>query len=321
MLSIVAGHFWITPETRLAFYTWHLPVFFVLSGYLWSGRRGFKGEIVNRARTLLVPTVAWLLIVGLAVALAALIANQTGTEPVLVNPFWAFWFPPALFVAAAVYYPISKLPLAAQWAIAVALFAVIVYLPWGRLMDLATNTGVPQGIAAVLFLVAGRTLRISQERFGRDTLVGGTLLAMGVLLALLFPTSYLDVKSLHFGQPFIGVAVAALIGSGLILLATVLFRRVTGVPARIITRLSMASLVVMFVHVPIADAFGWLDQPSAAGFAATVFMSWAIGLLALIPSWGFILTGVKKPPRQVTRDGREPSARTSRTSSSRRSLP
>jgi acyltransferase len=51
MLAILAGHVWVNGPARLFLYTWHVPIFFVLSGYLWKPNRSLAGEVKNRVRS------------------------------------------------------------------------------------------------------------------------------------------------------------------------------------------------------------------------------------------------------------------------------
>lgn len=44
IVAIVAGHAWTRVRSALVVHAWHVPVFFILSGYLWSGRRSLRQE-------------------------------------------------------------------------------------------------------------------------------------------------------------------------------------------------------------------------------------------------------------------------------------
>ena len=56
ILCVFLGHTQSTPSAVSNYiYLFHMPVFFLLSGYCFSNRRKFVDFIVNKARTLLVP--------------------------------------------------------------------------------------------------------------------------------------------------------------------------------------------------------------------------------------------------------------------------
>ena len=305
MLAVVAGHIWITDATRQWIYTWQLPLFFILSGYLWSGRRSWASEASLRARTLLAPYALWFVVIAAVTWGWMLLAGsfslgvaamQVWGGYYLTTPFWAFWFAPALFVSAFVYRGLSRFALGWQWLGAVALFVACAYIPGQPLKLLPLSVG--QGLAVVLFLVAGRTLRVVRDRVPNRLVLGLGMLLAGVALIVMFPTSYIDVKGMHFGVPVVGIVTAILVGGGLSVTAEVVLSRLTGPAGRAVTWLSMASFVVMFVHVPIAAAFGWLDSESLPAFIVTVVASWAIGLALIASPRTMLLTGIRSaPPR------------------------
>ncbi|MWB98110.1 acyltransferase family protein [Agromyces seonyuensis] len=303
MVAVIACHIWMSPEAARWLGPWVLPLYFVLSGYLWSGRRGPKEEAVLRAKALLVPYAAWFVIIA---SITWTVWSIRGTFDLrhaaiqvwggahLSSPFHAFWFTPALFVAVMVYYWVGRLHLAWQWPIAIALFMIVAYTPGLPLYDAPLSIG--QGVGSVIFLVAGRTLRIVGDRIPRPPLLGAAMIFVGLCLMLRFPESYLDVKLLYFGLPAVGIATAILVGGGLVLVADVLFGWIRGRAAVFVIRLSMATLVVLFVHVPIAAAFDWLATGSLPGFVVTTVLSWTIGVvLVALPKTEF-LTGVRVAP-------------------------
>jgi acyltransferase len=81
---VVVAHVWTDNYAlRLASYTWHVPVFFFLSGYLVSPGRPLRRELAARWRTLGVPYIVWLVLITLLVATAG-----WWTTGVLGAPDW-----------------------------------------------------------------------------------------------------------------------------------------------------------------------------------------------------------------------------------------
>ena len=60
IVAVVAGHVWSNELARDLLYTWHVPLFFVLSGYLWARDRSMALEVPNRWGTIGLPYTAWL---------------------------------------------------------------------------------------------------------------------------------------------------------------------------------------------------------------------------------------------------------------------
>lgn len=71
--AIVVGHLSSTPWVAKATFTWHVPVFFFLTGVLWSPGATVRQDVVKRVVSLGRPYLAWLLAIsGLATLYEAL---------------------------------------------------------------------------------------------------------------------------------------------------------------------------------------------------------------------------------------------------------
>ena len=78
--AVVVGHVWIDDTTRAVIYTWHVPLFFVLTGYFWTPGRPIGGELRKRWQTLGVPYLAWLVILLAMLAAAAAVKGGVGSD-------------------------------------------------------------------------------------------------------------------------------------------------------------------------------------------------------------------------------------------------
>jgi fucose 4-O-acetylase-like acetyltransferase len=321
MLAIVAGHVWVHGPGRPFIYSWHVPIFFVLSGYLWKPNRSLGHEIKNRVRSLLVPYASWLLVLGTIAASIEGPQGRFGPERLLHilwggsfatgSPFWAMWFVTALFFAAVIYRLVSPLPLLAQWAIAVVLFVAAVYIPGHPLRFLPLSLGL--ALPGILFIVAGFTLQRFRGAIRRPAVTGLALLVASLAVISLHWSQPLDLKKLDVGTPVLSTLTALAISVGLILLAESAlgggpFRRIApgdagtrqndpraGMErmARVVTPLAQASLTVLFIHPAVITSLHRFEMPKAAVFLLTIGISWSLGLLLLrIPHSG-ALTGVK----------------------------
>lgn len=221
IVAIVLGHIW---PTRNVFYTWHVPVFFVLTGYLWKDGRPFSGELQRRTRSLVLPYASWLLLV-LAVwyPFLASTGRTREMEPgrtlltggsALGSPWSAFWFVTALLVATLLVRALQGLSWAAVWAVG------LVGLWWATVDPAALRStwlAAGQALVGVLFVAAGALLRDLRPRVGRPLLVGAPLLAVSFLLGYREVLSYVDLKAGYVGTPVLSAVMAVGISWGLVL--------------------------------------------------------------------------------------------------------
>lgn len=291
IVAVVAGHVWFAEPVRLATYTWHVPIFFVLSGYLASRLR--LGELVRRrALSLLLPYGAWLLVIAaLLVGFADPLRLLAGGAH-LPHGFTAFWFVTAFFVAIVAAAAIERLALGWQWAIALALLGagflasdVIALVPF--------DAGV--GLACVVFVVAGRTLRIVQTSLTRPATTGAVMLGVAVALIASGVSAPLDLKQGDFGTPVVSVVTAILISCGGILVAQGALARVGARASAVISQLALCGFMVVLTHAAVLSVLHGAGVPRWEAFAVALVVPWAAALLVLRTPLALVLCGV---PRQ-----------------------
>lgn len=299
MLAIIAGHVWVTAHPlRELLYSWHVPVFFVLTGYLWK-QRSFRTEVHRRTRSLLVPYLAWLVLLCSGAVVAEVMSDDVRPERILKSlwggqeaagaPFWPIWFVTALFAAALVYVWLSRLPLALQWLGAGILLVAAVYVEGQPAQYLPLSLGL--ALPGVVFIVVGVTLRRFRHRITHPVAVAVGFLGVGFTAAGLGLTEPVDLKQLDLGTVGFSPMVASLISAGLILLAQGLLdrREWTGT---FVTRAAQASLVVLFLHTAIIVTLDAWGVPKPVNFVLTVLLAWGVGLLLLRVPSAWVLTGV-----------------------------
>ncbi|RAO45684.1 hypothetical protein GAR06_03202 [Micromonospora saelicesensis] len=295
--AVVAGHVWSDSLTRASIYTWHVPVFFVLTGYFWSPGRPLGGELRKRWTTLGVPYVVWFLIL-----VAALLAADAATGQVApgtigdalyggtaaVRPFSAFWFVSVLFIAAVAFRWLERFPAAVAWTVAVV-GLVMAYLAPGVV------TAGPLGLflvpACLVFVLAGRLLRRLRPRLPASA--GAASLSIGVGFVLLGLNRDLDLKAGDFGSPVLGVLTAILISVGLIRLAEELDLRIGVRASRVISRLAGCGIAVVLSHAGIL----WvLKTPRSGGvvdLVAALVVPWAFAWIVISTPLGPWLAGTR----------------------------
>jgi fucose 4-O-acetylase-like acetyltransferase len=253
ILFVVAGHVWTRGEVRDAIYLFHMPLFFIVAGYM------ARAEPVSRAarRGLLSLMLPWAVFALLLLGLDFFIEGLRGVRPIfptwiagltgiawqteaLRGPFTILWFVPCLFLARLLWCAIaSRLPRLddPRWfAVAVALLAV----GW----EAAQLTGrSPMGMLAVpgacILLWLGSLWHARPP--GRELL--GAIILIAVLALIFLPP--VNMKSGDVGLPVIGLtgaaAVSVALGAG-----------VQSIPSSIqhgLAWLGTRSLVIMYVHV------------------------------------------------------------------------
>jgi fucose 4-O-acetylase-like acetyltransferase len=294
IVAVVVGHVWFAPPVRLATYTWHVPIFFVLSGYLASTLR--FGELVRRrGQSLLVPYLVWLLIVaailvGFGDPLRLLVGGAH-----LPRAFTAFWFVTAFFAAIVAAAAIERLSLGWQWAIAAALLAAG-YLTSDVIDRVPFDAGV--GLACVVFVVAGRTLRVVHPRLKRPAMVGAAMLTGSVVLIASGASAPLDLKKGDFGTPVVSAVTAMLISCGLILVAERALAGLGGRASEIISQLALGGFMVVLTHSAVLFVMRETGAGHWASFVAALVVPWAVAMGLLRTPLSLALCGV--PRRAVS---------------------
>ncbi|WOO96347.1 acyltransferase family protein [Micrococcus terreus] len=267
----------------MAFYTWHVPVFFFLSGYLWSGRRTFTGEVRQRLESLGKPYLFWLVVLA---ALTAVVLPATYEDPsqrllgalyggaAAVQPFTTLWFVSVLLVSVLLYKAISPLPLWVQWM--VVMLGLTAGTLWGTELS-ATPLSDGSAIPCVTYLVAGKTARVIRPSVSKPLLVGLILLAGSAALVISGASAPIDIKFGNYGTPGVSFAVACAISFGLVLVMDVAFEHAPGWLSQSVTKFALAGFTVVLLH----PVFLWSPTPQAGDFLSGVLVPLAIGLIAL----------------------------------------
>lgn len=254
IIAVVIAHIWTRGGVRDALYSFHMPLFFLLSGYLTRPRPAGKfawAQVEGQMR----PYFAFLL---LLIAADQWIEPLKGNRPIfhqwphdlmpillggswLRGPYTIFWFVPCLmfgriaFNALLVRWPD---PLDRRWGVAAALSLIAAYgLGWATDISPLGLLTVP--MAFFLLWTGAAWRRIGGNRWMMAPLF--LLSACGLLS--LFPT--LNMKAGDYGWPILSIASA-------IATSLILFRLSPVVPKiwkGPLVLLGQASLVIMYLHV------------------------------------------------------------------------
>ncbi len=252
IIAVVAGHVWTRGPARDAIYSFHMPLFFLLSGML-SRPHPVAAFTWRQIVTQMRPYAAFLILLLLA---DQIVEPMKGKAPIfrdwpqdmesvllggtwLGGPFIIFWFVPCLMVARIAFNIALRRwpdPLAWRWALLLLPVALLAYgLGWA--FD-ESPLGLLSAPMAVLLLWAGAAWPRIRWR-------NGLILPLGLLalagLAGVFPT--LNMKVADYGWPLLSIASAVATSLLLFRLSALIARYAW--PLR---QFGRASLVIMYLH-------------------------------------------------------------------------
>jgi fucose 4-O-acetylase-like acetyltransferase len=289
IVLVVIGHVTSSAPLHHWIFLFHMPLFFLLSGYLARPREPWP---LARSRffALLVPYAAFLLLVagldyiwGRLDGSGSMIAHYgpVGSAvrlafggSALVEVFGTFWFVPCLYVAGLILNQI----IGHRWAVMLALAAIMLGVAISYVVPaIPSPLGVVQVPMALALLACGWFAR-GHGSVSPGVLVGSAILFVGAgLLADPF-----DMKYLSFGM-FPANIIAALAGTVTVAGVAQWLGRVS-VIGNTLSILGRASLVIMFLHQLInihlhPYAGDWLTV--AAAILLPLAFWWAVGRGAL----------------------------------------
>jgi fucose 4-O-acetylase-like acetyltransferase len=174
-------------------YLFHMPLFFVVSGHLASGKhRPARTTLAKLVPTIVYPYFLWSILEGLALVYLSKYTNSHEPISALYKILWIplvpYWFLYALFLCHAAYLAIRKLSHGIQLAIAsVAFLAPQFFL--GPLNN-AHLLIVPETVRGFLYFVLGVISVAQVKQFGRWTAIMATILF--VLFTIVYYQSQLS---------------------------------------------------------------------------------------------------------------------------------
>lgn len=258
VVAIVVGHAWPAGWVRDATFPWHVPVFFVLTGYLWHAR-SWRQEARARATSLLRPYAFWLGVTGslfvlvlsvrdgLGPALRAQLPDLVWGGQRLTQPFNAYWFITCLFVSCLLYAAADRAGRGWRWAlVGLAGVGTVVGGEQLALLPLSAGTALP----AVVFIEAGRQLRGLGPLLDRPAALTLTVLALlttaVAVLTGVMPS--VDLKVGDFGTPVLSVVVAVALSAALLVLARRAGRSLNERSQRAVTTAATCLVPVVLLH-------------------------------------------------------------------------
>jgi len=135
IFSVVLGHCWLLDKEIFHFiYSFHMPLFFCISGYLFSARKQYKDFLVGKFKNLIIPYIAFFIFsyIFSVTVLQREITIADGLEYMLLGGKhltyvvnWALWYLQLFFIASNIFYFIVRIKYAIiRFVIMVGLFIV-----------------------------------------------------------------------------------------------------------------------------------------------------------------------------------------------------
>ncbi len=257
ILLVAIGHIYSNRVAAHVF-LFHMPFFFLLSGFLYSPKEDRQQYLRDKSLHLLVPYFFFLLLIYLSFVVYRTLHQGFSAElllPVVLGgrllsgPAGVFWFVTCLFIVQQVMnwlitrYSTARVAQIMAGSLALAYVNSLVFPEaW-----LAWNANV--ALAACPFFFLGHLARKHAFDF-RRWLPLACVIGLAALVAHgYWPALSFDMKFSDYGIPVVSVAIALALSLVVVELAKLSRRQI--VLSRTLSTLGQASMVIMFLHQPI----------------------------------------------------------------------
>ena len=271
MICIVMGHLGIGSLNAFV-YTFHVPIFFLISGYFLSDKLSVSEFAKKKARQLLVPYVvtSCCIIVGATLrdvletgslenvvydiktwTVAALYGSGTieYQEPFYMKQIGAIWFLLALFFALLI------VRFAMQYQYGFAGVIILAYVGYKTTTMVWLPWSIQAGMTAAVFVYIGLLARKGRvlERKPHPAIIS---VAAGIWLVCILFGGHLYIVRNHFENGFLDV-IGALAGSYIVILLCEKLEKYTNCIARFLKFLGKNSLFFLCCHALELQAIPW----------------------------------------------------------------
>jgi fucose 4-O-acetylase-like acetyltransferase len=301
---VVFGHDTLSIPLLTFIYSFHIPLFFFLSGYLFSTKKypKFGPFLMRKVQTLVIPYFLFVLILYLYwVFVARHFGAQTENNVSLLQPLWgalygsnkltdifvALWFINCLFLTSLIFYWFKRI--FKNYAIIIALILSIIGFWLSRHLSFRLPWSLDTAMLAILFYGAGHEIKQAEilkkisQHLSKYRLIIYSLIFLGFNLLLSRLNGRVDMFTNYYGNYFL-FYLAAFAGIILIVFVAMLLDK-----NRLLEFLGQNSLYIFAFH-PVALGilkfiFSHLYSPLAEGnlmSAVTLTLTCLLGLGILI---------------------------------------
>ena len=273
IISIILGHLSVASINRVV-YTFHVPIFYFITGYFINDKKSVSVFIKDRAKKLLIPyyisCVIMIILATIEGALAgdallylqawtyaALYASgDTYTEPFYIRAIGAIWFLWALFWGSVFF----RITLKYKSEVRAGTIALLFLLGYFSRSLFWFPLSIQAGACAALFIYMGYLLRESQLKIN-ELPKEVKLFGMGFAFAtwICFIKDYQPFCLVHCG---VGRGIVDIFGCmcacACVMIISYIIDRKTKYLGKFLAYIGYISLLVLCVHIVELNLFPWL---------------------------------------------------------------
>lgn len=305
---------------------WRMPLFFILSGFFFVPyRRSLRYECSRRWETLVIPYLAWSLIISLVVIVVKwsepadmlhhLYTGWRGGTGRSI--FWmSSWFLLSLAISAVILRYLERFPRWVAWGVGIGSILVsrgFVYLNRADVLDGHPFAEMPlrlgMSLPIIFYLLIGQEIRtrimpvVIQLSTARASIIGAVLVVAPLMLTHYFSIPAHYIHAGFFGWPIITPAIAIMVTIGFIMIFATGINRVLQSSVwlgRIVGRLVRTGSTIVLFHGLILLLTHHLGFDSSSTgdllvrFGITLTTAFVVGLLINMSPAARILSGVPR---------------------------
>jgi len=277
MVSIVLGHLRLNNINRVVF-TYHLPIFFIISGFFINTNDKMSHFVKKKVRTLIVPYIIACVCVILSALMMNLIfqkgeglaevlktwsiasiygAGDSYKEPFQIQGIGAIWFLLATFWALIMLKSISKIN---KWLRVAAVFIIFYLGFFTRDKFFWFPLSIQAGYTALLFLYIGYLIKENKQLISsvsKEAAIFGSVLLIIVWLSFIRDFQSFWLVHCDIGRGFIDI-IGSLGGCLFIILISMLIERKIKILAVPLSFLGKNSLIFLIAHIIELNTFKWM---------------------------------------------------------------
>ncbi|MCX4328753.1 MAG: acyltransferase [Lachnospiraceae bacterium] len=278
MICIVLGHLG-NPQINRVVFTFHVPVFFFITGYFINTSLSVKDFIKNKTRTLLCPyiftclaiiilaTLEYQVFMGSTAAKQAFWewiyaaiygAGDSYSQPFYIKAIGALWFLWATFWGSILMRVLLIVQGRAAGTRIIMVLVLFIAGYWSRNLFWFPFS-IQAGCCAVLFIYFGYLFRISKEFFKNmsvETKAAGTIFALAVWIDFIRNFRSFWLVHCDIGRGIIDIA-GCICGCYIIMLISWYIGKHTHIISRSLSFLGRYSLFMLCIHNTELNIFPW----------------------------------------------------------------
>lgn len=271
IISIIIGHLDIEIVNRIVF-TYHIPVFLLITGYFMNEKRSIKEFAINRLRTLMIPyAVTCIVIILLGTLEGFLIGNPVGMlkrwvmasaygsggtyyEPFMIYQIGAIWYLPASYVAGFV----LRLSLKYSYRVRICIIGMafaIGYLSSKYLFWFPMS--IQAGLCCAIFMYIGWHCRnVKSAEISKEIKVVVIIISLIAWISFIIQFQGFYLVNNYYGRGIVDF-ISSICASMLIVFISYWINETSGFCRKILIFAGRYSLLILCVHIVELNLVPW----------------------------------------------------------------